>query len=117
MKQIILDTNFILDCIKYKIDIKSEIAKIIDENFTLSIFNITKREISGKKDERLALQILKKINPDILETDSDNVDRAILSLNKKNIIVATHDRKLKEKLKKAFIPVITIREKQYLRLI
>ena len=117
IKNIILDTNFILDCIKFHIDIRSEISRTLYENFTLSIFNITKKELRGKKYENLAMQVLDKMNVNIIESNALNVDQAILSLDKNNLMVATSDKKLKEKLKKANIPILVIREKQHLRLI
>ncbi|MEK6861800.1 MAG: PIN domain-containing protein [Nanoarchaeota archaeon] len=117
VKNIILDTNFILDCIKFKIDIKSEISRILDENFILSIFTVTKRELHNKKNENLALQLLEKMNVNIIDTSSHNVDSAILSLDNNNTIVATADKKLKEKLKNRNIPILVIREKKHLKLV
>ena len=116
-KTIILDTNFILDSIKFKIDIRSEISRVLDESFTLSIFNITKNELRGKEHGKLALQLLEKLNVNLLETTQPNVDSAILHLDNNNLIVATADKKLKEKLKKRNIPILVIRQKQHLKLI
>lgn len=117
VKKILLDTNFILDCIKFHLDIKSEISKVLDENFSLNIFDVTKKELREKKYENIALELINRFNVNIFNTDSSNVDQAIFALDKKDLIVATSDKKLKEKLKNSNIPILVIRQKRHLKLI
>lgn len=107
--KVILDTDFILTALKYKIDILSQL-----KNLNLKdpyIIDHTLNEIKNKPGEKLARTFIKKIK--IIKTKQDKiVDKLILE--QKNIIVATQDKGLKEKLKKAKIPIITIRQKKYL---
>lgn len=127
MKQIILDTNFLLIPAQFKVDIFSEIERIIDAKYELAVLSTTIAELEkatkqGKgKDKdaaRIALQLIdaKKIRK--LQTTQTYVDKAILDIAAKDkTIVATQDRELKRKLKKQSIPVIVMRRKSHLELI
>jgi rRNA-processing protein FCF1 len=108
MKKIILDTNFIISCLNFKIDFISETKKLMP-NASLNIMKGTIHELKNKKLGNLALQIIedKKINI----IDSENyVDRGILNLEG-DYIIATNDKEL---INKVNFPVIRIKQKKYL---
>ena len=109
MKTIILDTNFIAYCVKYKIDFKTELKEILNFNFQLKIIDKTIQELSKLKQGKLAIQIIKDIKQ--IKSTKD-VDSTILE--QKDVIVATLDKELKRKLKKKNIPLITLRNKKYI---
>jgi len=109
--KIILDTDFIIMSLKYKVDILSQLKSLLNIKYKVYIIDKTIKELKNKPQEKLAKLFIKKIN--IIKTKQDKtVDNLILE--QKNIMVATQDRDLKEKLKKAKIPIITIRQKKYL---
>jgi len=120
MKKIILDTSFILTALKQKINLASELQRILDKKFTIHIIDKTLKELENKKHEKLAIQILKSLKCSIIKTtENKNVDNLILDHIKKHpsCIVATQDKSLKEKLKKRNIRLITIRQKKYLKFV
>jgi len=109
---VLLDTNFILTCVKQKIDffydikfmglkilipkqVINEIKKIVE----------SKKKLHFRKDAELALRILEKEKNSFKKIDlSDygkNTDKRIKNFADKNkdIIVATLDRELKNKIK------------------
>ena len=109
---VLLDTNFILTCVKQKIDFFHDIKfmgmKIIIPkqviNELTKIVN-SKKKLHFRKDAELSLRILekkensfKKIN---LSKYGKNTDKRIKNFadENKNIIVATLDRILKNKIK------------------
>ena len=47
MKTIILDTNFLIYCVKYKIDFFSEIDRICNFNYKLSVLSSTIDELNS----------------------------------------------------------------------
>jgi len=115
--KIILDTNFLVDCIRFKIDIKTELAG--NELFVLDsiIFEIEKIIERGTKEStlaKIALDFINKNNFKILEAEENNVDESLISYSKQGYAIATHDRALKTKLKKAGAKIIYIRQKKYL---
>lgn len=110
MHKIILDTNFILSCLNFKIDFISEIKRIANLNYTLHIFKGTLNELEGKKLEKLAKDIIKKKNIKVINSKNSYVDKDILNL-KGNYIIATNDKSLIKKLK---LPIIRIKQKKYL---
>jgi rRNA-processing protein FCF1 len=109
--KIILDTNFLIDCIRFKIDIKKELAG--EEMFVLDsvIFEIGKIAKRGTKESALAkltLEFIAKNNIKILETDKKDADESLIEYSK-DYAIATHDRVLKNKLKKVGAKIIYIR--------
>lgn len=112
---IILDTNMLLTALENKIDIMTEVARIMDTSYSLAIIDKTLQELEGKKMGRLAQEYIKKNNIAIIPTAQDkNVDNLILDHATSHTIVATQDKKLKEKLKKRKMGIIIIRQKRYL---
>ena len=114
--KIILDTDFLIYAIKNKIDIKTELKRILDINFTINILDQTLNELKNKPLEKLVKQILKAKKIKIIKTKKDAKVDELIFKQKPPFIVATQDKKLKEKLKKAKIPIITIRQKKYFKL-
>lgn len=117
MKQAILDTSFILTCVKQKIDlfdnlelkgIKSLIpSQVIDEL----------EKLSGKNPSaKLTLKILKCKKFRKIDLKNKNVDKGIIDFAKENpdFLVATLDRVIKKKTKNSNI---VIRGKKKIELI
>jgi rRNA-processing protein FCF1 len=111
--KIILDTNFLMDVLRFKIDIRCELAG--NELFMLKseIFELRQIKERGSKDSKLAgvaLEFSKSVK--MLEPIQAKVDDSLVSYSKVGYAIATHDRKLKEKLKGSRI--IYVRQKRYL---
>ena len=120
MKSIILDTNFVIEILKNKIDLKGELSKICNFPFKILVLDRIKDELDniiekqgGKNKElaKLALSYIK--NLDIIETKEDNVDKILIELSKDSII-ATQDKQLKSRLRK---PFIVLKQKKILELV
>ncbi|MBN2111691.1 nucleotide-binding protein, partial [Candidatus Woesearchaeota archaeon] len=111
MKKIILDTNFLLIPYQFKVDIFSEIRRICSFRYNLCIIDKTIDElkkiikIQKGKDRKaaiLALVMLDQKKPSVIKTKGEkNVDELIVENSGRDTIVATQDRILKTKLKKA----------------
>lgn len=113
--QIILDTDFLLNSLKFKIDIYSEFNRILDTKFSVSILDKTLDELKRKKLEKLAVVFIKEKNINIIKTDKlKKVDNLILDIADKDIVVATQDKDLKRELRAKNIKIITIRQKTHL---
>ena len=120
MKSIILDTNFVIEILKNKIDLKGELSKICNFPFKILVLDRIKDELDniikkqgGKNKElaKLALSYIKNLG--VVETKRDNVDKILIELSKESII-ATQDKQLKSRLKK---PFIILKQKKILELI
>ncbi len=122
MKKILVDSNFLIDCLKFKVDFLENIEKLIEEPFEILILENVLRELekmSKKKTKeskyaRLALKIVKEKNFRILKSSFEDTDEAIVSASDKNTIVATNDLKLRKTLKAFGIKNIYLRAKKYL---
>ncbi len=113
MKIIALDTNFLIYCVKFRIDFFSEIKRICNFSYKIVVLDSTLNELEKVKPKELRLikKFLEKI--EIIKSEKDYVDEDLISLSKKGFIIATQDLELKKQLKK---PYIIIRQKKYLRL-
>lgn len=122
--KIVPDTNFLIYVFKHKINFDYEIERAINSNFEIVILSPVKEELekllrSGdlKGNEKLAINLaLAKIrNYKLVDYNANYADEAILNYAKenKNVIVATNDKELKEKLMENNIPVIVVRQKKY----
>ncbi len=109
MKKIILDTNFIISCIRNKIDFFEELVE-----YHILIPKQVLNELK-KLNAELALKILERNKKSFLVIDFKKryVDKGIINYVKKDpkVIVATIDRELKKKLKN---PKMVIRNKKKL---
>ena len=127
MKKIILDTDFLIHCAKFKIDYTAELTRILDFKFEPVIMDKTLDELDGviersrgkeKDAAKLAKTVLKHKNIEQVKTKKDRiVDVLILNIvNKDEYIVATMDAELKRELKEKGVPVVVIRQKKYLQM-
>ncbi|MBI2659253.1 twitching motility protein PilT [Candidatus Woesearchaeota archaeon] len=125
MKKIILDTNFLMVPIQFRVDIFSEIERICNFSYKLYIFDksigelkniIEKQAGKNKKAAQFALKLIKLKNIVIIKSEKENVDALILSNLGKDTIVATQDALLKKKLLEKNASLIILRQKKYLQL-
>jgi rRNA-processing protein FCF1 len=128
--KVIIDTNFLLIPGQFKVDIFSEIDRILPERYELYIIDKTVDELEGiiespnssgadKAAAKLAKSLIKAKKLPYLKTEKNlNVDKLIKrEALKGGCIVATQDMALKRELKEDNIRLIVLRQKQHLKLI
>jgi len=114
--KVILDTNFLIDFLRFNVGLE-ELAG--SEMFTLDA-NIEELEkIANKKTKeadlaKIALGFLAMNDVRILKAKERETDSSLVTYSKEGYAIATHDRILKGKLKKAGARIIYIRQKRYL---
>jgi rRNA-processing protein FCF1 len=99
----------------FKVEL-DEIKNFLIEPYELFTISSVIQELKKmkSKDAKLALKLIDLKNVKILKTKEKNVDKAILKLADKSIIVATNDIKLRRKLKALGIKTIYLRARKYL---
>ena len=122
MKQIILDTNFLLIPYQSNVDIFTEIRRICHFKYELCILDRTIGELNNiiknqkgkdKKAAELALQLIKSKHLKTLASHQDaDVDTILASLAEKGSIIATQDKELKKRVKARII----LKQRKYLAL-
>lgn len=126
--EILLDTNFILTCVKQKIDFNDVANDLFDEPIKWIIPQEVLDELKNLKDKkgikipdknaaRLSLEILQTVNSKIIKLrgNNPNVDIKIKDyIRGKHIILATLDKNLKKKVTNK---ILTIRNKKNLEII
>ena len=126
MKEIIIDTNFLLIPLQFKVDIFSEFDRICHFNYKLFVFEqsvnelrniVEKQKGKSKKAAQFALRLIKPKNIGILKAEGKSVDEIILRNERKDVLVATQDKLLKKKLLEKGVSVIILRQRKYLQLI
>ena len=113
MFTIVLDTNIILDSIKFKIDLFTELNRICNFPYKIGVLDKTLKELENKRNSKIAFQLINKKNIQTIKTQDSYVDDLLFKLNE-NYIIATNDKELKRRLRKEDKKIITIRQKKYL---
>jgi len=126
--QILIDTNFILTCVKQKIDIQTKADEITSQQIEWLVPQDVLNELGNLKDRpgtkikdreaaKLSFQILQQMTPTIIELPNKNPNVDIKIVNyilDKPIILATLDRNLKSRVQNK---TLTIRGKKNLEII
>jgi len=121
MKKILLDANFLIDLIKYKIDVDG-MEELVGGDCRLVVLKpvLTElRKISGGKSKdsrfaKIALMVIKEKGFDIVETEEKKADEAIVRMADEDTAVATNDIELKKRLRALGVRVIHLRAKKHL---
>jgi rRNA-processing protein FCF1 len=106
VKKIIFDTNFLIDCFRFKIDFLREIEEKIEKPFEFFTLDLNLKELEAiaktrKKEAkfaRIALDFVKR-NCEILKANAKSADEGILNFSDENTFVATNDKQLRKNLK------------------
>jgi rRNA-processing protein FCF1 len=121
-KIVILDSNAIMMCFEFSIDLENELNKILGKNIItipepiineLQILSEKGKE-SKKRIAKPALNLAKKYKIIKLDTDKKGDDAIIFFAQKYSGVVVTNDRDLRKRLKDISIKVIYLRNKQHL---
>ena len=126
--QILLDTNFILTCVKQKIDFPEIINQcttepvewLLPQDVLNELGNLKDRphmKVPDKQAATLSFQILQTINPKIINLPGKNPNIDIKIVNyilDKPIVLATLDKNLKSRVANK---ILTIRGKKNLELL
>jgi rRNA-processing protein FCF1 len=126
--KILLDANFVLTCVKQKIDFPSIANKIVDKEIKWLVPQDVLNELGNIKDRKgakvidknaaeLSFEILKGLKHEIINLPGKNPNIDIKIVNyiiDKDIILATLDKNLKSRVKNK---ILTIRGKSNLTLI
>jgi len=125
MRKVILDANFLLLPFQFKIDIFGEIEALIGrfEPIVLSTTIEELKKLSAKKSSkisRLALSALKVAEKcrliEARAKPGENYDDVLLRVaREESCLVATNDRKLRNKLRETGVPTIFLRQRSYLQ--
>ncbi len=104
-----MDTNFILACVKQKIDIINSVD-FLNEKVDWVVPREVLNELESLKDRKgikfsdrnsakVGLEIIALLEPEIIEIKNPNVDKGIADyLSGKDILLATLDKELKKKV-------------------
>lgn len=112
---VILDTNFINDCVRKKIDVKDILMEALNANVNIYVTECVFAELENLgRTYRIALNMIKKIEHTRLVCDhkGNYADNCILNrvMMNKIFFVATSDVNLKQRIiKKAKTPILIFR--------
>ncbi len=111
--KVVLDSNFLLLPFQFRIDIFAELDKLLDVRYEVYVTKGVIEELKKIKSRHAkgALSVANKLR--VIETEG-SVDEALLKLASKEVIIATNDKFLKEKIKNKGAPVIYLRQRKYL---
>jgi rRNA-processing protein FCF1 len=103
--KVLLDTNFLLTMIRYKIHALDEIKSQIPSSFFVlsgvlgEMNTLGKHDKKIKKEVAIAKEIINKNNVKIIQSTIENIDNELIQLSR-DYVIATNDRELRIKVKK-----------------
>ena len=121
MKYIVLDTNFMISCLGFKIDIMGELTRICDFSYKTAVLRATLSELEKlikegeyfeRKQATLALRFIQS-RMDILPQEG-YADEILAALDPEKYIIATQDADLVKKLRLKGFKLVRIRQKKHL---
>ena len=134
MKTIILDTNFLMIPGSLKVDIFSEIERIMEESYHICVLDATIVELNKiineqtgkhKSAAKLALGLIMHKKLKVIRTKSLNMpenskntiaDDSLLTISGEDTIIATQDQELKKSLLERGNKIIILRGKKHLEI-
>jgi rRNA-processing protein FCF1 len=126
VREIIFDANFLFIPFQFRIDIFSKMGDLIN-NYEPIVLSTTIDELEGltknkllkvRKQSLAALDLTKKCKVvNVVKKREESFDDTILRVAKEwNWMVATNDRILRKRLRKANISTIFLRQRSYLQI-
>lgn len=115
--KVILDANFLVDAVKFGIDLNKDLAGnevFVTDSIVFELEKIIKGSSMDSGLARIALIYVKAKGLKILKPKERNTDSSLVEYAKKGYAIATHDKELKKRIKKVKGKVIFIRQKRYL---
>ena len=118
-KAVLLDTNFLLAAVQFKVDVFEKIREfgrpIMLSACISELEKLSRKKGKAAEEARTVLTLIKKKKLKVVKTRIKSADSAITDYAVKHeTAVATNDRKLIKALKKKGIMVIRLRQKRYL---
>lgn len=120
-RKILLDTNFLLTTIRYKLHGLSQIKEKIPSDFYVLSGTIDELEGLARNDKKIAKEyklvqeMLHNNNAIGIKSSTENVDNELVELCKEYII-ATNDKELRNRIKKAGGKSIFIKKLAYVEM-
>jgi rRNA-processing protein FCF1 len=113
----LLDTSFLVNAVKFKIDIIFELTKFgKPEIYTIDlVVKELERLAQGKSRDGSAAKVCLSLikNAGIIKSSAKNADSG-LELLSKRFVVCTQDKELSDRIKSKGASVVMIRQKKYL---
>ena len=100
--KIILDTNFLMTALRFKVDIFSELKGnelFVITNIISELEKLSKGNSKDVKYAKLSLEMVKRKGLKVLTSKEKNTDKSLVEYSKKGYAIATQDRPLKEIIK------------------
>lgn len=119
--KVILDTNFIMEIARNKIDFRQELKRILDVDYEIYVMEGSIRELEGiiknqkgkeRETARLGLSLIKNIKT--VDIEGKTVDDKIANIAGEDVLIATQDKVLKKRIKGK---IIVVRQNKYLGLL
>jgi len=125
--KVVLDANFFFVAAQFNVDVFEELANLLNRSFEPVLLSSTQKELQGLaessspklwKHAQLALRLAEKCSVVCVEKGlKETYDEVILRVAAEwKSPVATNDRELRKRLRKAGVPVIFLRQKRRLEM-
>jgi uncharacterized protein len=119
--KVVIDTNMIISCVNFKIDLFEEIRKllgnveiIITENIKNELEKLKKDGKNMEKTVNIAEKLLERNGIKVEESRVKPTDNELVELASKGFIIATNDKDLKQTIKRNSGQFLFIRKRKFI---
>jgi hypothetical protein len=115
-KKVLLDTNFLTIPQQFHLDVEKQIKKLVPNARLVTLESVTK-ELEALPNGQVGMEMIEKGIVEIEEGTRKDTDEEIIEYAvKKNAVVCTNDKELKNRLTRLKVPIIYLRKKTRLEL-
>ncbi len=98
--KVVLDANFIINCIKFKIDLFRELDRVLNGKYEIVVPESVYREVSRvevkAEIKKTAMEMFKRY---VRRIKGKNVDEMLVRLGERGAVICTDDKELKKNLR------------------
>ncbi len=123
LSEVVLDTNMLMGIGALKVDVFSEIEKLlgsvkfnVTKQVLLELKALAKAKGSTGSNARIALGLLERHGIKVIDVEDCNADESLVRMAIKGKIIATNDAALRKKIKSLGGRIIYLRKKKILRM-
>ena len=123
--RVLLDTNFLMLPMRFGVDLRPELGRVLEASFSLAITpavidelrrlktNVKTRELNNIEYALTIAEGLEKVD-DVLCPGEDVDDQLVRLADMEGLIVATTDSELRQRIRQKYRPVVFMRQRRYL---
>ncbi len=119
--KVVFDTNMLLSCGELKVDVLEEARELVPgarlittKSVKKELGKLAKKSAKNRRNAGIARMLMKAGKVGAIGAEEADADKELLALSRKGYLIATNDKELRRKIRKAGKRSMTIRKKKFM---